>query len=37
MRYLVDRATFDSSQGGTIVTLRRRIFDVPEKAVERDT
>jgi anti-sigma regulatory factor (Ser/Thr protein kinase) len=37
MRHLVDQASFDSSRGGTTVTLRRRIFDVPKEAEERDT
>jgi serine phosphatase RsbU (regulator of sigma subunit)/anti-sigma regulatory factor (Ser/Thr protein kinase) len=37
MRHLVDQASFDSSQAGTTVTLRRRVFEVPEVSEERDT
>lgn len=37
MRHLVDQASFDSSRGGTIVTLRRRVFEVPRGSEGRDT
>jgi serine phosphatase RsbU (regulator of sigma subunit)/anti-sigma regulatory factor (Ser/Thr protein kinase) len=37
MRHLVDQASFDSSQGGTTVTLRRRVFEAGEGPGERDT
>jgi sigma-B regulation protein RsbU (phosphoserine phosphatase) len=37
MRHLVDQASFDSSAGGTTVTLRRQVFEAPEATGERDT